>query len=118
MFQSKTYQNDQINKQTDQMYVLLAICLVLHPKRIDESLHATLKENSYAEKKSTKCRTETLTNFRNRFCSRVPSSCRQCHHPWKTQVTDGWQQTLGTYSSGFSWTRCDSRLCFLWCVPT
>ena len=32
------------------MYVLLAMCLVLHPKRIDESLHATLKEKSYAEK--------------------------------------------------------------------
>lgn len=50
MFQSKTYQNDQINKQTDQMYVLLAVCLVLHPKRIDESLHTTLKEKTYAEK--------------------------------------------------------------------
>ena len=50
MFQSKTYQNDQINKQTEQMYILLAMCLVLHPKRIDESLHATLKEKNYAEK--------------------------------------------------------------------
>merc|ERR1712108_96922 len=50
MFQSKTYQDDQINKQTEQMYILLAVCLVLHPKRIDESLHATLKEKSYAEK--------------------------------------------------------------------
>ena len=50
MFQTKTYQNDQINKQTDQMYVLLAICLVLHPQRIDESLHSMLKEKSYADK--------------------------------------------------------------------
>ena len=49
-FQIKTYQNDQIKKQTDQMYVLLAICLVLHPQRIDESLHSTLKEKTYAEK--------------------------------------------------------------------
>ena len=48
--QTKTYQNDQINKQTDQMYVLLAICLVLHPKRIDESLHSMLKEKNYSEK--------------------------------------------------------------------
>ena len=46
----KTYQNDQINKQTDQMYVLLAMCLVLHPQRIDESLHSMLKEKNYAEK--------------------------------------------------------------------
>jgi len=50
MFQTKTYQNDQINKQTDQMYVLLAICLVLHPQRIDESVHTTLREKQYAEK--------------------------------------------------------------------
>ena len=49
-FQMKTYQNDQINKQTDQMYNLLAMCLVLHPQRIDESLHSMLKEKSYAEK--------------------------------------------------------------------
>ena len=48
--QTKTYQNDQINKQTDQMYTLLAICLVLHPQRIDESLHSMLKEKNYAEK--------------------------------------------------------------------
>ena len=32
------------------MYVLLAMCLVLHPQRIDESLHSMLKEKSYAEK--------------------------------------------------------------------
>ena len=32
------------------MYVLLAICLVLHPKRIDESLHSMLKEKNYSEK--------------------------------------------------------------------
>jgi translation initiation factor 3 subunit L len=50
MFQTKTYQNDQIKKQTDQMNYLLAICLVLHPQRIDESLHATLKEKTYSEK--------------------------------------------------------------------
>lgn len=50
MFQTKSYQNDQINKQTDQMFVLLAICLVLHPQRIDESIHTTLREKQYSEK--------------------------------------------------------------------
>ena len=49
-FQAKSYQNDQINKQTDQMFVLLAICLVLHPQRIDVSLQTTLREKNYAEK--------------------------------------------------------------------
>jgi len=50
MFQTKSYQNDQINKQTDQMYTLLAICLVLYPQRIDESVHAALREKNYAER--------------------------------------------------------------------
>jgi len=50
MFQAKSYQNDLINKQTDQMYVLLSICLVLHPQRIDESVHTTLREKQYTEK--------------------------------------------------------------------
>merc|ERR1712117_862731 len=50
MFQTKSYQNDQINKQTEQMFVLLAICLVLHPQRIDESLLTTLREKNYADK--------------------------------------------------------------------
>ena len=50
VLQTKSYQNDQINKQTDQMFVLLAICLVLHPQRIDESLHTTLREKNYADK--------------------------------------------------------------------
>ena len=52
MFQTKSYQNDQINnnKQTDQMFVLLAICLMLHPQCIDESLHTTLREKNYADK--------------------------------------------------------------------
>jgi len=71
MFQSKTYQNDQINKQTDQMYVLLAICLVLHPKRIDESLHATLKEKSYAEK-INKMQNGDLDEFQESFLFACP----------------------------------------------
>jgi len=50
MFQTKSYQNDLINKQTDRMYYLLSICLVLHPQRIDESIHTTLREKPYVEK--------------------------------------------------------------------
>lgn len=50
LFASKTYQHDQINKQTDQMYHLLAICLVLHPQCIDESIQQTLRDKSYHEK--------------------------------------------------------------------
>jgi len=50
MFQSKTYQNDQINKQTEQMYTLLSMCLVLHPQRIDEAIQSSLREKNMSEK--------------------------------------------------------------------
>jgi len=45
MFQTKTYLYDQIEKQTEQMYTLLAICLSLHPMCIDESVDSYLREN-------------------------------------------------------------------------
>jgi len=32
------------------MYHLLAICLVLHPQCIDESIHQALREKNYHEK--------------------------------------------------------------------
>lgn len=50
LFQSRTYQNDQINKQTEQMYQLLSICLVLHPQYIDESIQQTLREKNLIDK--------------------------------------------------------------------
>jgi len=40
---------DQINKQNEQMYTLLAMCLVLHPMRIDETVHSQLREK-FADK--------------------------------------------------------------------
>lgn len=43
-FQGKGYQSDHINKQTDQMYTLLAVCLVLHPQSIDESVQSVLTD--------------------------------------------------------------------------
>ena len=67
----KTYQNDQINKQTDQMYVLLAMCLVLHPQRIDESLHSMLKEKNYAEKMN-KMQNGDLAEFESNFTFACP----------------------------------------------
>ncbi|CAD6224788.1 GSCOCG00005553001-RA-CDS [Cotesia congregata] len=50
LFTTRSYQNDQINKQTEQMYHLLAICLVLHPQCIDEGLQQALRERNYHEK--------------------------------------------------------------------
>lgn len=71
LFQTKTYQNDQINKQTEQMYVLLAICLVLHPQRIDESLHSMLKEKNYADRMN-KMQTGDLAEFEASFTFACP----------------------------------------------
>lgn len=36
--------------QTEQMYTLLAICMVLHPQRIDEVVQSSLREKTLAEK--------------------------------------------------------------------
>lgn len=66
LFQSKTYQNDQINKQTDQMYNLLAMCLVLHPQCIDESIQQALREKGYHEK-MYKMQYGDLQEFENCF---------------------------------------------------
>jgi len=52
MFQARTYQNDQINKQGEQMFTLLCICLALHPRRIDESLHTIIFQNQENKKET------------------------------------------------------------------
>ncbi|XP_067671380.1 eukaryotic translation initiation factor 3 subunit L-like isoform X1 [Haliotis asinina] len=49
MFQNRASLYDQISKQNEKMYTLLAICLVLHPMRIDESVHSQLREK-FADK--------------------------------------------------------------------
>ena len=36
----------QVNKQTEQMYTMLAVCLVLHPQSIDESITNQLAVSS------------------------------------------------------------------------
>jgi len=54
LFQTKSYQNDLINKQSNKMSVLLSMCLVLYPKRIDESLRAILFQTSTQENRPGK----------------------------------------------------------------
>lgn len=44
MFQTKSYQYEEIMKKNDQMYVLLSICLTLCPQRIDENVLSQLRE--------------------------------------------------------------------------
>lgn len=50
MYFNKSLSVIQINKQTHRMYHLLAICLVLHPQCIDESIQQVLREEKYHEK--------------------------------------------------------------------
>lgn len=47
---SSQYKIDIINKVTDQMFNLLALCTALYPVRIDESLSHTMKEKVGADK--------------------------------------------------------------------
>ena len=53
------------------MYVLLASCLVLHPQRIDESLHSMLKEKNYADKMN-KMQAGDLQEFETSFTFACP----------------------------------------------
>ncbi|KAK9880836.1 hypothetical protein WA026_013162 [Henosepilachna vigintioctopunctata] len=86
MFVSKSYQHDQINKQTDQMYHLLAICLVLHPQCIDESIQQTLREKNYHEK-MYKMQCGDLQEFEYCFTSACPKFVSPC--PPSTESPEG-----------------------------
>ncbi|RWS10460.1 eukaryotic translation initiation factor 3 subunit L-like isoform X1 [Dinothrombium tinctorium] len=63
--QYRTFQMDMIEKQTDQMYVLLNICLVLHPQRVDESVSSVLHEK-YGDSMNKMQRLD-IAEFENAF---------------------------------------------------
>jgi len=44
----KNAQYDAITKKSDQMYALIAICVALHPTRLDDTIHTALREK-YSE---------------------------------------------------------------------
>lgn len=46
LYQVKSLQNDMIQKQNEQMYTLLAICVTLFPQKVDESVEKTLLEKN------------------------------------------------------------------------
>lgn len=87
LFATRSYQNDQINKQTEQMYHLLAICLVLHPQCIDESLQQALRDKNYHEK-MYKMQMGDMAEFEAcfqfacpKFLTMVPPSLDSIHDP-------------------------------------
>lgn len=68
--QYRTFQQDMINKQTDQMYILLNMCLVLHPQRIDESVSSELQERCADSK--IKMQKGEIEEFASRFKNACP----------------------------------------------
>eukprot|EP01116_Phalansterium_solitarium_P004945 TRINITY_DN16187_c0_g1_i1.p1 TRINITY_DN16187_c0_g1~~TRINITY_DN16187_c0_g1_i1.p1 ORF type:complete len:532 (-),score=91.29 TRINITY_DN16187_c0_g1_i1:120-1715(-) len=48
-FSQRSYAFDQIQKKNEQLYGLLSICLSLCPQRVDENIHAVLREK-YSDK--------------------------------------------------------------------
>ncbi|KAJ0178406.1 hypothetical protein K1T71_006229 [Dendrolimus kikuchii] len=85
LFSARSYQNDQINKQTEQMYHLLAICLVLHPQCVDESIQQVLREKNYHEK-MFKMQYGDLNEFESCFVFACPKFLAPCPPPHQTQV--------------------------------
>uniref|UniRef100_A0A915JA07 Eukaryotic translation initiation factor 3 subunit L n=1 Tax=Romanomermis culicivorax TaxID=13658 RepID=A0A915JA07_ROMCU len=63
--QQKSWQYDITSKTADQMYNLLAICLILQPQRIDESVQSQLNEK-FSEKMNRMGRGE-LSDFESAF---------------------------------------------------
>ncbi|XP_028177972.1 eukaryotic translation initiation factor 3 subunit L [Ostrinia furnacalis] len=80
LFSARSYQNDQINKQTEQMYNLLAICLVLHPQCVDESIQQVLREKNYHEK-MFKMQYGDLGEFESCFTFACPKFLAPCPPP-------------------------------------
>ncbi|RVE54101.1 hypothetical protein evm_001224 [Chilo suppressalis] len=80
LFSTRSYQNDQINKQTEQMYHLLAICLVLHPQCVDESIQQVLREKNYHEK-MYKMQYGDLGEFESCFTFACPKFLSPCPPP-------------------------------------
>lgn len=87
LYSSRSYQNDQINKQTDQMYHLLAICLVLHPQCIDESIQQVLREKNYHDN-MYKMQCGDLEVFRNFFVFACPKFVSPCPPPFDAPIED------------------------------
>ncbi|CAJ0629834.1 6026_t:CDS:10 [Entrophospora sp. SA101] len=72
MYHTRYYQFDQINKKSDQMYALLAICVTLCPTRLDENIQPYLKEK-YGEHLSKMQRGEEgIQTFEDLFLYACP----------------------------------------------
>ncbi|KAI9805549.1 MAG: hypothetical protein M1825_000800 [Sarcosagium campestre] len=69
----KSPQYDSIAKKNDQMYALIAICVAFHPTRLDDTIHATLRDK-YGEQflRMQRGGPETLPLFEELFRAACP----------------------------------------------
>jgi len=86
LYSTRSYQNDLINKQTEQMYQLLTICLVLHPQCIDESIQQALRDKNYHES-MYQMQCGELDVFQSFFVFGSPKFISPC--PPSSQLTEG-----------------------------
>ena len=70
IYNYRTFQIELIEKQTDQIYKLLAICLALHPQRIDESILSQLNEKMHDS--YIKLQSGEIKEFENIFRQACP----------------------------------------------
>lgn len=75
-FHSRSYQADQTAKKVEQLYALLAIAISLCPQRVDEHVHATLREK-YADKipRLQQGDPETIEELFSYACPRFVLAC-------------------------------------------
>eukprot|EP00842_Homolaphlyctis_polyrhiza_P000430 jgi/Hompol1/1388/HPOL_000059-RA len=71
-YHTRSHQNEMILRRSDQMYALLAMCLVLSPQKIDENINNTLKEKNGEHLLKMHKGEEGLSSFEELFLFSCP----------------------------------------------
>ncbi|KAJ1954413.1 hypothetical protein IWQ62_005764 [Dispira parvispora] len=72
-YHTRTYHYQTLNKQSEQMYSLLAICVTMCPTRLDEMLHSHLRDKySEQQQKMHRGGEEALLTFEDLFMYACP----------------------------------------------
>lgn len=87
LYSARSYQNDQINKQAEQMYSLLAMCLVLHPQCIDESIQQAMRDKSFTDI-IFRMQMGDLDAFKSSFLFACPRFVSPCPPPADAPLED------------------------------
>lgn len=88
IYNYRTFQIELIEKQTEQIYKLLAICLALHPQRIDESILTQMNEKMHDS--FVKLQAGDVKEFENVFrqaCPKIISFLPGANKSYKHQIT-------------------------------